>query len=1217
MGRKTRLLLITLLTIISFSFISFDNIFAASTSKKINYKDLDSLNIAKQALKDAGELEAVEGTDKNAIIMVKKIVSSVVPGVRAKIWATDNSQIASDGIITYGSNAVKGNVTFILTKNWANTVQTISVAVPAKRNFDTETVAKAKAALAEVTLNPVEGTNTNIISMAQDIIDKAVPGVTVTISTCTNSQIAFDGTIIYGDSTVTGNVTFILSKNKASATQTISVIVPAKVVIDKGINVKDFGAVGDGITDDTTAIQNAAYTARNQGETLYIPKGNYYVTSQLYFFTSVTCEGTFKMDNEVTKTGRESITFEPTVATTALISSQLSGLTRGSTNIVGLSGYKDGTLLLQSTEELIKRYDGEWGTSYTKNDACKIIDNNGGIYPALDCTYSNTSLLTVKVRPYEVPIIVDGLKIETSGDVNSYCSIIRCRRSNVTFNNCSVVNSGKDGPSIGMQIFDCANVIVNNPIISGIVGAGDKYGICLGKTCNISIVGGTISAQRHAVTGRHDKNVLVKGGYYTGTVVSAVDNHWGNNMVVENCTLVGPGGVSYSGTDVVVRSCNMLEDINIFSQRSDTPEIMGKIVIEDITAKTSGYYAMFVYRANLADMSQATYDAFGRKLGHPDSITIDNIICDVGEGHTLYEADLNPAIKNTYIPLFSSTGVSLKDGIGTLVLLQSLSDTEAVTAAKAALSGKILNPIEGTNTNVIPMAQAIVDDAVSGVTVGVKVTANSQVAADGTITYGNAAVTGMITFSLTKNSTSDTREVSVVVPAKSGAVKPVINVKYFGAVGDGKTDDAAAFQKAANSARDQNGILYIPKASYYINDYLNIYTSVNCEGTLLMRNQLGTKIIYISRTVNGIQLNPSSLSGLTRGSSTIGGLSGYENGTLVLKSKEVLIKRCQNGTWGDPYPKSDTSKIINNSGKISPALDSTYTDISKLTATAYPYEEPITISGLAIEMIGDAQNWGMMVKCKRSNVTFNNFKFSNQSTAQSPSYAVQVFDGHDITFNNPQITGIFGEGDKYGIAFEYGCNYTVDGGSIGTMEVEPGHAITGGNNKNVLIKNGNFYGYKGAVDSHWGNGFIVENCYLGSKDGIGVTYAGTDVTIKNCTVDGAQQILALRADTPELLGNVIVEDIKFINQTYWWGTFIFNAVYNWNLEPLDYGHTLQMPDSMIFKNIAITLPSSNYRVWYGRVCPYYRSWYSTKAVMENIYLTDGVGTIYRNFDYGG
>jgi hypothetical protein len=51
------------------------------------------------------------------------------------------------------------------------------------------------------------------------------------------------------------------------------------------VNVKDFGAVGDSIADDTTAIQ-AAITATTTGKALFFPSGTYTFSTQLVFTTN-------------------------------------------------------------------------------------------------------------------------------------------------------------------------------------------------------------------------------------------------------------------------------------------------------------------------------------------------------------------------------------------------------------------------------------------------------------------------------------------------------------------------------------------------------------------------------------------------------------------------------------------------------------------------------------------------------------------------------------------------------------------------------------------------------------------------------------------------------------------------------------------------------------------------------------------------------------------
>lgn len=61
----------------------------------------------------------------------------------------------------------------------------------------------------------------------------------------------------------------------------------------------------------------------------------------------------------------------------------------------------------------------------------------------------------------------------------------------------------------------------------------------------------------------------------------------------------------------------------------------------------------------------------------------------------------------------------------------------------------------------------------------------------------------------------------------------MVNVKNFGAIGDGITDDTIAIQSAVNSAIAENGILYFPAGTYMIGNTINIshgFNSLRIQG---------------------------------------------------------------------------------------------------------------------------------------------------------------------------------------------------------------------------------------------------------------------------------------------------------------------------------------------------------------------------------------------------
>jgi hypothetical protein len=81
---------------------------------------------------------------------------------------------------------------------------------------------------------------------------------------------------------VNNNVGFyFIATGVGTGTGTAELSQTVEAKLREWVSVKDFGAVGDGVADDTTAIQAGI----NTGNSLYFPPGNYKISATLTFYT--------------------------------------------------------------------------------------------------------------------------------------------------------------------------------------------------------------------------------------------------------------------------------------------------------------------------------------------------------------------------------------------------------------------------------------------------------------------------------------------------------------------------------------------------------------------------------------------------------------------------------------------------------------------------------------------------------------------------------------------------------------------------------------------------------------------------------------------------------------------------------------------------------------------------------------------------------------------
>jgi Pectate lyase superfamily protein len=70
-------------------------------------------------------------------------------------------------------------------------------------------------------------------------------------------------------------------KSPVSFGDAVQIILPNNP--DIALNIMEMGAMGDGLTDDTSVIQHAIYLAAQSGKAIYIPNGTYRITRELIF----------------------------------------------------------------------------------------------------------------------------------------------------------------------------------------------------------------------------------------------------------------------------------------------------------------------------------------------------------------------------------------------------------------------------------------------------------------------------------------------------------------------------------------------------------------------------------------------------------------------------------------------------------------------------------------------------------------------------------------------------------------------------------------------------------------------------------------------------------------------------------------------------------------------------------------------------------------------
>ena len=260
------------------------------------------------------------------------------------------------------------------------------------------------------------------------------------------------------------------------------------------VSVKDFGAVGNGVADDTSSIQNALNQV-GSGGILYIPKGTYLVSSQL----SNTVTGPLKVIaepgtvfNATSSTDYAGLRLQGSLGTATNLSSNV---TTGKTSIsVGsVTGLAVGDwIVIQSTTNFVPEVTENLGSGEFARIS-GISGNTLSLSTGLSLDYLAVTTTVSKLNGF--PIEIENLTIQRNLDNAVGFDIYRAHGVRLT--NCSV--TGAKERSIWIRT--CVDVdIVNCKTTAAYTASySTNYGVALDNAQHVRIDGGTYRAGRHGI----------------------------------------------------------------------------------------------------------------------------------------------------------------------------------------------------------------------------------------------------------------------------------------------------------------------------------------------------------------------------------------------------------------------------------------------------------------------------------------------------------------------------------------------------------------------------------------------------------------------------------------------------------------------------------------------------------------------------------------------
>lgn len=347
----------------------------------------------------------------------------------------------------------------------------------------------------------------------------------------------------------------------ASLLATGTILPPATAATSSSmINVKDFGAIGDGVADDTASVNNAISNLPLSGGVLYFPSGRYKINNPISISNKdVTIKGDgiqlsqlfFPMSNGITYTTNNLFNDALQVQDLSLVTISNNSYKGIVVSIPSNQGSAWKNLIIErvylSGSTSIEEYNnGTNGSQTGINKWLTAIElSNCGVSHIRDCVvrsgpYSSSNGVGIELLGYTVDILITGCKFYGTG-----------------------ISIRKNGPAEGIIIDNCMGINVGSFLVIN-SSSNNLNGVYASvHNCHINYFENGMNINYHPQI-FIDKCLMYKNGPSSGTfdiIINRCDrSRITNSSLIVHASTGTSNGIAVAGTNTCLIQGNIIQE---------------------------------------------------------------------------------------------------------------------------------------------------------------------------------------------------------------------------------------------------------------------------------------------------------------------------------------------------------------------------------------------------------------------------------------------------------------------------------------------------------------------------------------------------------------------------------------------------------------------------------------------------------------------------------